>query len=61
MDDIIGKTRDKEWSPTLQTTTFHHLLNIHKYKHTERWVFKIKGWWQKGDIRTTKTRKSFEC
>ncbi len=23
--------------------------------------FKIKGWWRKGDIRTTKTRKFFEC
>ena len=21
----------------------------------------MKGWWRKGDIRTTKSRKSFEC
>ena len=27
----------------------------------EYWGFKIKVWWRKGDIRTTKTRKSFEC
>ncbi len=33
----------------------------HKDKQEECWGFKIKGWWRKGDIRTTKTRKSFEC
>jgi hypothetical protein len=32
-----------------------------KDKKAECWGFKIKGWWRKGDIRTTKPRKSFEC
>ena len=57
----IWKTRDKEWSPTLEKTGFHQLLNIHNDKKTEWWGFKIKGWWRKGDIRTTKTRKTYEC
>ncbi len=57
----IWKTRDKEWSPALLKAGFHQLLNIHKDKQTECWGFKIKGWWRKGDIRTTKPRKTFEC
>ena len=57
----IWKTRDKEWSPGLREVGFHQLLNIHKGKRAECWGFKIKGWWRKGDIRTTKSRKSFEC
>ena len=57
----IWKTRDKEWSPVLQKPGFHHLLNIHKDKEEEYWGFKVKGWCRIGDIRTTKTRKSFEC
>ena len=59
----IWKTRDKEWSPALGKAGFHQLLNtmIHKGKRAECWGFKIKGWWRKGDIRTTKPRKSFEC
>ena len=57
----VWKTRDKEWSPTLRETVFYQLLNIHKSKREECWGFKIKGWWRKGDIRTTKPRKSFEC
>ena len=40
---------------------FHQLLNIHKDKQPDCWGFKIKGWWRKGDIRTTKPKKSFEC
>ncbi len=58
---MIFKTRDKEWSPTLRETGFYQFLNIHKCKRAECWGFKIKGWWRKGDIRTTKSRKSFEC
>ena len=54
-------TSDKEWSPALHETGFHQILNIYKGKKAECWGFKIKGWWRKGDIRTTKTRKSFEC
>ena len=50
----MWKTKDKEWSPVLQKTVFHQILNIHKDKQTECWGFKIKGWWQKGDIHTTK-------
>ena len=57
----VWKTRDKEWSPTLREAGFCQLLNIHKSKREECWGFKIKGWWRKGDIRTTKPRKSFEC
>ena len=57
----IWKTRDKEWSPALQKAGFHQILNIHKDKKAECWGFKIKGWWRKGDIRTTKPRKTFEC
>ena len=57
----IWKTRDKEWSPVLLEPDFHQLLNIHKDKKAEFWGFKIKGWWRKGDIRTTNPRKSFEC
>jgi hypothetical protein len=60
-DWTIWKTRDKEWSLALQEEGFHQLLNIHKDKQVECWGFKIKGWWRKGDIRTTKPRKSFEC
>ena len=40
---------------------FHQFLNIHEDNQEECWGFKIKGWWWEGDIRTTKTRKSFEC
>ncbi len=57
----IWKTRDREWSPVLCESGFHQLLNIHKDKRAEYWGFKIKGWWRKGDIRTTNPRKSFEC
>ena len=40
----IWKTKDKEWSPTLQNTVFHQLLNIHKmiesvYYHAFLWSF----------------------
>ncbi len=45
----------------LREPGFHQLLNIHEDKRGECWGFKIKGWWRKGDIRTTKPRKSFEC
>ena len=57
----IWKTRDQKWSPVLQKEGFHQLLNIHKDKEAVCWGFKIKGWWWRGDIRTTKTKKSFEC
>ena len=59
----IWKTREKEWSPALGKAGFHQLLNtmIHKGKRAECWGFKIKGWWRKGDIRTTKPRKTFKC
>ena len=33
----------------------------HSYDKRECWGFKIKGWWRRGDIRTTKPKKSFEC
>ena len=46
----IWKIRDKEWSPALEETGFHQLLNIHKDKKAECWGFKITGWWRKGDI-----------
>ena len=57
----IWKTRDKTWSSVLQKAGFHQLLNIHKDKQAACWGFKIKGWGRKVDIRTTKTKKSFEC
>ena len=57
----IWKRKDRMWSPLLQKADFHQLLNIHQNKQSDCWGFKSKGWWRRGDIRTTKPKKSFEC
>ena len=57
----IWKTKDKRWTSLLRQAEYHQLLDIHKNKQSECWGFKIKGWWRRGDIRTTKPKKSFEC
>ena len=57
----MWKTKDKEWSSVPEKPGFQQLLNIHKDKQTEWWGFKIKGWCRRGDIRSTKPKKSFEC
>ena len=57
----IWKTKDKRWTLLLRQAGYHQLLDIHKNKQSECWGFKIKGWWRRGDIRTTKPKKSFEC
>ena len=54
----VGKTRDKDWSSALRKADFHQFLDIHKDNQVKCWGFKIRGWGRKGDIRTTKTRKS---
>ena len=57
----IWKTKDKKWTSLLRQAGYHQLLDIHKNKKSKCWGFKIKGWWRRGDIRTTKPKKSFEC
>jgi hypothetical protein len=57
----IWKTKDKRWTPLLRQVGYHHLLDIHKNKQSDCWGFKIKGWGRGGDIRVTKSKKSFEC
>jgi hypothetical protein len=56
----IWKTKDKRWTPLLRQAGYHQLLDIHKNKQSDYWGFKIKGWCRRGDIRATKSKKSFE-
>ncbi len=45
----------------LQRAGFHQLLSLNKNTRADCWGNKIKAWWWRGDIKTTKCRKTREC
>ena len=52
---VVGKNKDKEWSPTLKLreTGFHQLLSLNKDEFESRWVEKNPT-----DIKVTQQRKT---
>jgi hypothetical protein len=55
---VIWKTKDTKWTQELQRTDFHQLLSLNKNTRADCWGNKIKGWWWRGDIKTTKCQKT---
>ena len=47
---VIWKSEDKRYT-SMTNAGFHQLLHIHQDTQDECWGFKIKEWWQTGDIR----------
>jgi hypothetical protein len=58
---VIWKTKDIKWTQDLQGVDFHQLLSLNKNTREDCWDNKIKGWWWRGDIKSTKCKKTREC
>ncbi len=56
---VIWKTKDNKWTQDLQWTGVR-LLSLNKNTRVDCWDKKIKGWWRRGDIKTTKCKKTRE-
>jgi ribonuclease HI len=57
---VIWKTKDDKWTHELRQTGFHQLLALDKNTRAGSWGNTIKGWCRRGDIKTTKCKKTRE-
>jgi hypothetical protein len=58
---VVWKTKDDKWTQELRREGFHQLLTLNKNTRDDCWGNKIKGWWRRGDIKSTKCKKTREC
>jgi hypothetical protein len=58
---VVLKTKDDKWTQEQQRVDFHQLLSLNKNTREDCWDNKIKGWWRRGDIKSTKCKRTREC